>query len=569
MKRWIIFAGILLLGVAAVVVSQRQKVDLPASPAALLYLVADTEQELTRMPVHFVRMSDAEEIRIGNGLAYYYSSMEGREKTPENTIIEHYLTRVGTELATHAHRVLPYKFHYIPDSNFINAFALPGGHVYVGGGLVALMDSEDELAAVIGHEIEHIDHYHCSDRVQQEQALRRLPLGGLVAIPIEVFEAGYSKDQELEADREGTRLAVQTGYSASGAIRMFETFERLQKEYQAQAKNPQEEMSQVAEQALEGYFRSHPLPSERIAQVQKMIASEGWPPRAERDLHIAYLFMTAKAQRALDAKKYALAEQLANQSLRLRPDQPRAFQVLATAQFAQAKFSEAAANYRKILETGSPLPEIVNYYALALAAADRRSAASEFGRWAEGVKGQKPREIDVAGAGLALLAGNTEAAHHLEIELRQGGDVLAPIWIGELGWWHYLNGDYQQAVELLSEARQRRPGDTSLGTELAWALIEIHHYGDTLQTLETYSYERQAQEKAIVQAVAHWQAQERDEAMRNFDFAMGNLPEWENPKWVSALYSPLVAQSVQEMQAERERRRQKAKANASRAAARD
>ena len=55
-----------MLGVAAIVVSERRKVDAPASPAALLYLVADTEQELTRMPVHFTRMSDAEEIRIGD-----------------------------------------------------------------------------------------------------------------------------------------------------------------------------------------------------------------------------------------------------------------------------------------------------------------------------------------------------------------------------------------------------------------------------------------------------------------------------------------------------------------------
>jgi predicted Zn-dependent protease len=569
MKRWIIFAGIVLLGIAAMVVSERQKVNLPASPAALLYLVADTEQELTRMPVHFVRMSDTEEIRIGNELARYYSSMEGKESSPENAIIEHYLTRVGTELAGHAHRILPYKFHYIPNSNFINAFALPGGHVYVGGGLVALMDSEDELAAVIGHEIEHIDHYHCSDRVQQQQALRRIPLGSLVAIPLEVFEAGYSKDQELEADREGTRLAVQAGYAASGAIRMFETFERLQKEYQAQAKTPQDEVAQLAQQALEGYFRSHPLPSERTAQVQRMIASENWPPRAERDLRIAYLFVTAKAQIALDERKFARAEQLANQSLLLRPDQPRAFQVLAAAQFAQAKFSEAAAAYRKILETES-LPEIIHSFAQTLAAADRKSAASEFRRWTNDIKGQRPQETDVAEAGLALLAGDRESAHRLEIELRVSGGVHAPAWIGELGWWHYLNGDYQPAVELLSEARQQRPADVNLGTQLAWAFIETHHYGDALQTLESFSYERQApQEKAIVQAIAHWLAQEHDEAMRDFDIAMGSEPQWENPKWVSALYSPLVAQSIQEMQAERERRRQKAKADANRAAGRN
>jgi len=564
MKRWITFAGIVLLGVASVVVSERRKVEVPASPAALLYLVADTEQELTRMPVSFTRMPDEEEIRIGDELARSYTARWAQEDTAD-TIVEHYLTRVGSELASHAHRKLPYKFHYIPNSNFINAFALPGGHVYVGSGLVSLMDSEDELAAVIGHEIEHIDHYHCADRVQQEQALRKIPFGGLVALPIEVFEAGYSKDQELEADREGTRLAVQAGYSASGAIRMFETFARLHKEYQSRARTPQEEMSQVVLQALEGYFRSHPLPSERVAQVQKMIASEGWPMRPERDLRVAYIFWTARARKELDAGKYAQAEQLANQSLRLRPDQPRALQVLALAQFAQANFSGAAASYRKILESDSSLPEIIASYAQALAAADRRSALAEFRGWAEGVKGEKPREVDVTGAGLGLLAGAPDAANRLEIELKQGSDVQAPVWIGELGWWHYLNGDYQKSVELLSEAMQQRPGNMKLGLRLAWAQIEVRRYGDALRRLESVAYEQQVQpERAIVRAVANWQAQEHDEAMRDFDIALGGQPEWENSSWVKALYSPLVAQSVEEMQAERERRRQKRRVAASR-----
>ncbi len=237
MKRWILLAGILLLAIASVVVSERRKVDVPPSPAALLYLVADTEQELTRMPVSFTRMSDEEEIRIGDGLAKYYASGEEREAVPENTIIEHYLRRVGDQVARNAHRRLPYKFHYLPDSYLINAFALPGGHVFVGGGLLALMDSEDELAAVLGHEIEHIDHYDCAERVQREQALRKIPLGVLIEIPIEVFEAGYSKDQELQADRDGTRLAVAAGYSANGAVRMFEIFARLYEEYATQGED--------------------------------------------------------------------------------------------------------------------------------------------------------------------------------------------------------------------------------------------------------------------------------------------------------------------------------------------
>jgi predicted Zn-dependent protease len=564
MKRRLMFAGIVLLGVAAVVVSEWQRVDVPPSPAALLYLIADTEQELMRMPVSFARMPDAEEIRIGDELARSYVRREEQENTPENAIVQHYLTRVGSELATHAHRVLPYKFHYIPSSNFMNAFALPGGHVYVGAGLVALMDSEDELATVLGHEIEHIDHYHCADRVQQEEALRKIPLGGLVGLPIEVFEAGYSKNQELEADHEGTRLAVQAGYSASGAIRMFETFERLHKEYQTKAKTPQEELSQVAQQTLEGYFRSHPLPSERIAQIQKMIASEGWSRRPERDLRVAYIFRTARARTALAAGKYSQAEQLANQSLRLRPDQPTALQVLAAAQFAQANFSGAAASYRRILEDSS-LPEIIAAYAQALAAADRRGAAAEFRRWSETAKGEKPREVDVEAAGLGLLAGDPEDAHKVESALQQSSELQAPVWMGELGWWHYLNGDYQKSVDLLSAAVQQRPTDVNLWLRLAWAQIEIRRYGDALQTLNGAAYEQGIEpERAVVRAVASWQAQEHNEAMRDFEIALGGKPEWENSSWVKALYSPLVAQSIHEMQAERERQRQKTKVAVSR-----
>jgi predicted Zn-dependent protease len=567
MKRWIILAAIVLLGVASVVVSERRKVDVPASPAALLYLVADTEQELTRMPVRYTRMSDEEEIRIGNELAKSesYSSREERE-APETVIVEHYLMRVGEQVVRGAHRKLPYKFHYIPLPTFINAFALPGGHVYVGAGLLSLMDSEDELAAVMGHEIEHIDHYHCAERVQREQALRKIPLAGLIAIPIEVFEAGYSKDQELEADREGTRLAVRAGNSASGAIRMFETFGRLYEEYEAKAKTPQEELSIVAQQTLEGYFRSHPLPSERIAQVRKLIASEGWPVHSERDLAVAYIFWTAKARNALDAKKYAQAEQLANQSLRLRPDQPKALQVLARAQFAQANFSGAAAAYLKILEIDQAShPEIIAAYAQALAAADRNNAAAEFRQWANGIKGEMPREIEVAAAGLALLAGNPEPARKLQIELQQSGNMQAPEWIGELGWWHYRDGNYQEAAELLSGAVQQRPGNATVGVQLAWAQIEIRRYSDALQTLQSAAYRQQTDPgQAMARAVAHWRAQDNDQALLDFNLALSGQPEWETPGWAKALYSPLVAQSVQEMQAERERRKQKVRVAATR-----
>jgi predicted Zn-dependent protease len=567
MKRWILLAGILAAGVAAVVVSERHKVDTPASPAALLYLIADTEQELTRMPVRFTRMSNAEEIRIGDQLArMYVSEIPAGDRRAETIAIEGYLNKVGRPLALRAHRRLPYRFHYIPNEYMVNAFALPGGHVYVGGGLLALMDSEDELAAVIAHEIEHIDHYHCAERAQQEEALRHIPLGGLVAIPIEVFEAGYSKDQELEADREGTRLAVEAGYSPTGAIRMFEAFDRLYQKYRLgdheRAKTPQEELSQVAMQTLEGYFRSHPLPAERIAQIQKMIATKGWPVRPERDLAVAYIFWTAQAQAKLNAKQYAQAEQLAARSLKVNPEQPEAWDTLARSQFAQAEFAEAASSYRKLLEADARKLPNVEFYAMALAAADRRTAAGEFRGWLQSVQGEKPRNAEVEQAGLSLLAGDSAPAHKLEQELQVSTDGWAPDYVGELGWWYYLAGDYTHAAELLDQAIQQRPGAVKMWLRRAWAEIEIRRYSDAIQTVSNGewegggAYEEHPQgERAMAQAVAYWQAKENEEALSDFDRALATQPEWGNQRWVKGLYSPLVAQGVQEMQAERERQK--------------
>jgi len=558
MTRWISFAGVVVLGIAAAVWSERRNVDVEASPAALLYLVADTEQELTRMPVHFTRMTDAEEIRIGDEIAKMYSGDVEEDQQKKKGEIEKYLGEVGGKLALHAHRILPYRFHYVPSDSMINAFALPGGHVYVGAGLLAMMDSEDELAAVLGHEIEHIDHYHCADRAQQEQALRRIPLGGLVAIPVFIFEAGYTKDQELEADREGTRLAVEAGYSANGAVRMFEAMDRMYQQYrlrQTRPASPQQEWSDVAMQTLEGYFRSHPLPSERVAQIQKMIAAESWPARSERDLPVAYIFWTARAGTALQSKKYPEAEQLAARSIKMHAGQPEAWELQARAQFAQAEFADAAESFRQLLELGPNNLAAAESYAMSLAAADHQSAPGKFRSWLASVSGEKPRNADVELAGLNMLAGDVAAARTFEDQLRSNADGWAPDYLGELAWWYYLAGDYTRASQLLGDAVQQRPGDVKVWVRRAWTQIEIRRYSDAIQTVNNGDAQGLEAEKGMAQAVAYWQARETDEALPGYEQALVAQPQWENPEWVKGLYSPLVARSVEEMKAEWERRK--------------
>jgi predicted Zn-dependent protease len=298
MKRYIALLGIVALGFGALVVTQIRHVGTPVSPRSLFQWLAGAQREATRVPAIATRMNDQEEIRLGNELAANYSAKFPHAKSADDKAVQAYVSLVGMRVAGRAQRKLPYKFHYIPDRTFVNAFALPGGHVYIGAGLIALMGSEDELAAVLGHEVEHIDHYHSAERAQTEAAVRKIPLGGLVAIPVEVFEAGYTKDQELEADRDGTRLAVRAGYSPLGALRMFEVFARLDHEQNASNRSPGGELSKVAIESLRDYFRSHPPTQERIREIRDLIAENNWGNLThERDLRVAAVFHHSPALR--------------------------------------------------------------------------------------------------------------------------------------------------------------------------------------------------------------------------------------------------------------------------------
>lgn len=294
MKRSILFpVFFLVLGIAAgaIYYAQRRQKASHVSASAVVDLAADAQRDLSRAPLELSRISDDEEIAIGKQLETQYTSIK-QPMSAEEDALQLYIRRVGGKVAAHAHRPLPYDFHLIPDRNLINAFALPGGPVYIGEGMTDLMTTEDELASVLAHEVEHIDHYHAVERFQIEAQLRHLDLealNGLVQLPLELWEAGYHKDEELEADREGMFLAVQAGYSPYGAVKIYESFAKLHKEYVIHAETPEEELSQLAIQSLDGYFRSHPLPSERLEQANRIIAEQHWESRTEQTpFHLEY-----------------------------------------------------------------------------------------------------------------------------------------------------------------------------------------------------------------------------------------------------------------------------------------
>ena len=723
-NRWIAF-GIVVLAVAgALVWSERRKVETTVGPEPILDFIGDTERELSRLPVKFVPLSDAEEIKIGTQLEKQYLPLwaGAGEDQARDRAIEAYLQEVGGRVAAHAHRKLPYRFHYIPSLDFVNAFSLPGGPVFIGGGLMALMDTEDELASVLAHEIEHIDHYHCAERVQIQAALERTPLGALAALPVEIFVAGYSKTQELEADREGARLAATALYSARGSIQMFQAFERFEPTKNPRSKTPQEELSQVALQTLNGYFRSHPLSSERIDQIQKMIAGGQLPDwQKTKPLAVAYVFLTERAWRSLQAaqplpyaflndkdkrkreaeriKEFEEAIRLASQSLGLQSDQPRATEIVAIAHLGLGHYDKAMAAYQELLPTYPTFANGIWAYTITMARTALQGQLYEQARKAaqfslqlqpnqsEGLKilcESQARLLDYSGAdssartlkavdsrgvaevgtyvgrlaamallekrydqaarlaglavdlnpeeweavstlahanfaradfpgardayqkllhlnpldttvirgyadalsavgrpsgdpgellahihlgdfsvpvpvrvelaGVLLKSGDDRAALTLIAESR--GDLSAsitPELLGRLGWWYYRAGDYLNSAELLMRSIAQRPGDLALQASLGFDRIEQHQPDDAIRLFTLAVDDHSWNSPQMGRAVAHWQLRHREEALKDFIAVVKVFPEWQNPQWVGALYSPGVASNVREMESEQQK----------------
>lgn len=290
-KHYIPLAIVVLAGATAITLIQRRHINTPPSPQTLLAAAADVQHEITRVPAHFDHISDADEIAVGDMMAQHLTaSLKRNQSDPSrDDRIEAYLQEVGTRTAAHTRRKLPWRFHYIPDSNFVNAFALPGGHIFVGQGLLSLMQSEDALAAVLGHEIEHVDLRHCAERVQTQAELHQLgALGQIVGLPIDLFITGYSKDQELEADRDGTTLAVQAGYSYTGILQLFDEFNRRaakDNRTTTKAAGPIGEAAQLSLATLSGYFASHPPSAQRSIQIRKMAKDLNWPTQPLKALH--------------------------------------------------------------------------------------------------------------------------------------------------------------------------------------------------------------------------------------------------------------------------------------------
>ncbi|GMQ75786.1 MAG: M48 family metallopeptidase [Gammaproteobacteria bacterium] len=188
---------------------------------------------LTKGLKSFGDVPEEKEIRIGKDLS---ATLLGATPLVDDPAVQKYVNRIGRWLALQTERPdLPWTFAVI-DTDTVNAFAAPGGYVFVTRGLFLMLRSEAELAGVVGHEISHVVRRHHLVAIEKQlRAGLATDVAGmlvdydsemvdaLVGAGMELYSKGLDRDDEFEADRMGVVVAARSGYDAFGLPAMLLT----------------------------------------------------------------------------------------------------------------------------------------------------------------------------------------------------------------------------------------------------------------------------------------------------------------------------------------------------------
>ncbi len=219
-----------------------------------------------------------EETEIELGAEYHLQILEEMPELVGDPAIKAYVNGMGQYIASITDRAnLTWHFTVL-DAEEINAFAVPGGYLYVTVGLLRAASSGAEIAGVIAHEIGHVTARHGVQSMETyvfaegiSDLLGDEDLGPLVAGAIQAG-AGltFSQDQELEADSLGVGYAIDAGYNPWGIVHFFETLQELE----GTPRGGEDDVLSFLDDLGE-LFSTHPPTDERIANVKVLIAKEG------------------------------------------------------------------------------------------------------------------------------------------------------------------------------------------------------------------------------------------------------------------------------------------------------
>lgn len=246
-------------------------------------------------------------------------------------VIQRYVNKVGQRVAAVSDRKLPYEFKVI-NSGVPNAWALPGGKIAINRGLLTELQSEAELAAVLGHEVVHAAAKHGAKGMTRGVLLQ----GGLLAATIassgkeysnlaqlgasvgaQLINTRYGRDAERESDEFGIKYMVAAGYDPQGAVDLQRTFLELSKDRR--------------QDFITGLFASHPPSAERLANNQKLVAELNVGGEVGRERYqntMSRLIQSKpayeaydKAKKAFADKDYAGARALVRRAINIEPNE--------------------------------------------------------------------------------------------------------------------------------------------------------------------------------------------------------------------------------------------------------
>jgi len=233
---------------------------------ALIWIIACAINPVTGKR-EFMLLSESDEVALGQQSDQEVIDQYGIYPDAK---LSAYVTEVGQKMAQISHRPqLSYQFKVL-DSPVVNAFAVPGGYVYVTRGILSYLNDEAELAGVVGHELGHVNARHTAKQYSQMQ-LAQIGLGlgvmlsedfrkyaGLAQFGVNLLFLKFSRDDERQADDLGVEYSSKVGYDSYRMAAFFETLERLS--------------GGSANSGLPDWFSTHPNPVDRIGAVRKKTA---------------------------------------------------------------------------------------------------------------------------------------------------------------------------------------------------------------------------------------------------------------------------------------------------------
>lgn len=221
-----------------------------------------------------------QELEMGKAYAKQLNEeLEKQNKKEKMVLMQEYIERLGQRVARNSHlNTIPYHFEII-ESDQINAFALPGGYIFVYRGLIEAAETEAQLASVLAHEIGHVAARHATERISLMQGadLVSTILFAIVGVPpvwqrqvIELAEMlgflAYTRSQESEADQLGLQYMRKSGFDPKGMLDFFKVLE---------GRNKKEPF------LLTKLFSSHPLTKDRITMVGNSLRGHSLPDRPD------------------------------------------------------------------------------------------------------------------------------------------------------------------------------------------------------------------------------------------------------------------------------------------------